>query len=212
MKPLRMAAISLAIAVASYVLLVRRWHLGWGSTDGERHSAFPGDDLVTDPNLVATRAVTIAAPPAAVWPWLVQMGYRRAGWYSYDRFDNDGVVVRRIVPELQHLAVGEVMLTDSTGGFRVEAIEPERCLVLMIRGIEKGMNADISSVFRLVGLEGDRTRLLVRVRGAFRGPRERLWWMLLFDAGDFVMMRRQLLGIRERAEAGWVAGEAAGPA
>ncbi len=194
-----------ASAVFGYVLAVRPWHLGWGSTDVERRRVLPGDDLVTNPQIVATRAVTIDAPPAAVWPWLVQMGYRRAGWYSYDRFDNDGVVVRRVVPELQHIDVGDMMLTDERGGFRVVGIEPGRHLVLAIRGAEQGLEADISSVFVLTSTAETRTRLVLRLRAAFRGPRERLWGLLLFDLGDFVMMRRQLLGIRERAEAAWAA-------
>ncbi len=199
------SAIATAIpgAVLGYVFVARPWHLAWGSTAEERGASLPGAELVADPSIVATRAVTVAAPPSAVWPWLVQMGYHRAGWYSYDRLDNDGVVVRRIVPELQRIAVGDMMLTDARAGFRVEAFEPERSLVLMLRGGERGPAAEISSVFALSPLEGQRTRLIVRLRAAFHGMGARLWGLLLFDAGDFLMMRRQLLGIRERAEAAW---------
>ena len=202
-------ALLVAALVAGYLLVGRRWHLRWGASETERRAALPGDELVAHPSVVATRAVTIDAPPAAVWPWLVQMGYRRAGWYSYDRFDNDGRVVRRIIPELQHLEVGDVMLTDATGGFRVEAIESERLLVLMIHGGPGMGDLDISGALLLRPLPGEQTRLLLRLRAEFRGRRERLWGALLFDAGDFVMMRRMLLGIRERAEAAWRAGPTA---
>ena len=192
-----------AALIAGYLAIGRRWHLRWGASEIERRAAMPGDELVAHPGVVATRAVTIDAPPAAVWPWLVQMGYRRAGWYSYDRFDNDGRVVRAIIPELQHLEVGDVMLTDAKGGFRVEAIEPERVLVLMIHGDPGRGDLDISAALVLHPLPGERTRLLLRLRAEFRGRVERAWGALLFDAGDFVMMRRMLIGIRERAEAVW---------
>ena len=197
--------------IAGYVVVGRRWHLRWGASELERREAMPGDELVTHPSVVATRAVTIDAPPAAVWPWLVQMGYRRAGWYSYDRFDNDGRVVRRIIPELQRLEVGDVMLTDAKGGFVVEAVEPERVLVLMIHGGPGRGDLDISAALVLDPLPDGRTRLRLRLRAEFRGRLERTWGALLFDAGDFVMMRRMLLGIRERAEAAWRAGPRRAP-
>jgi hypothetical protein len=131
-----------------------------------------------------------------VWPWLVQMGgYRRAGWYSYDRFDNAGrPSADRVIPELQDLRVGDVMLTSPTDGFVVRAIDPGRSLVLVIdhRG------SRITSVPMLSSLPDERTRLVLRIRAHFR-PRHRLFG-LAFDIGDFLFMRRQLLGIRQRVE------------
>jgi len=203
MARIQRIVVAMALLTTAYLLLARRWHLGWGSTEEERRAAMPGDELVAHPTFVATRGVTVATPPAAVWPWLVQMGYRRAGWYSYDRFDNEGHVVRRIIPELQHLEVGDVMLTDPTGGFRVEAIDPGKSIVLLIHRDGDDGGLDISAAMTLSPLSGEQTRLVLRLRAEFRGWRERLWGALLFDAGDFVMMRRMLLGIRERAEAAW---------
>jgi hypothetical protein len=140
--------------------------------------------------------VTIDAPTAEVWPWLVQMGgYTRAGWYSYDRFDNAGKPsAERIIPELQDLRVGDVMLTSPGEGFTVRAIEPGRAIVLDIdrRG------SRITSVPLLDALPDGRTRLVFRVRARFR-PRHRIY-AALFDVGDFVFMRKQMLGIKERAE------------
>ncbi len=72
--------LGLAAAFALYRFVIRPWHLRWGATDEEAHRSMPGDDLVPKPDIAFTRAITINAPPQAVWPWLVQMGYRRAGW------------------------------------------------------------------------------------------------------------------------------------
>ena len=91
----------------AYLRYVRPWQLTWGATAAEVARRLPSDDLVTDPTFDATRAITLDAPPEQVWPWLVQIGLTRAGWYSYDLLDNLGrPSARRIIPELQHLAAG----------------------------------------------------------------------------------------------------------
>jgi hypothetical protein len=79
-----------AAAVVLYVRYVRPWQLTWGATAEEVSRSLPGDDLVARPTFNATRAITIAAPPERIWPWLVQTGLTRAGWYSYDLLDNLG--------------------------------------------------------------------------------------------------------------------------
>jgi hypothetical protein len=193
-------ALGLPAAFALYRFVIRPWHLRWGATAEEATRSIPGDDLVPNPDIAFTRAITIHAPAPAVWPWLVQMGYRRAGWYSYDRFDNDGLHVHRIIPELQTLTVGDVMLTDAGGGFRVEAIEPGRTLALKIDRASVGQDLEMSCVLTLDPIGEQRTRLLIRLRGKFNGLIEKVWGRVLFDAGDFVMMRKMLLGIKERAE------------
>lgn len=202
-----MAAGIVAIAAAGaalYVYVIRPWHLRWQTTPEEATQPMPGDDLIAHPTITLTRAVTIAAPPAAVWPWLVQMGYRRAGWYSYDLFDNDNVHVHRILPEFQDLKVGDIMRTDAEGGFRVEAIDPERSIVAMIHGQETGSSGDITICLMLRPLapDGQRTRLALRLHGRFWGASGRLF-ELIFDFGDFVFMRKMLLGIKQRAEAAY---------
>ncbi len=156
----------------------------------------PGDDLVPHPSLCATRAVTINAAPAEVWPWLVQMGgYTRAGWYSYDRFDNGGAPsADRVVPELQNLAVGDILLTSRSTGFVVSQIDPGSALVLVL----DTNGSRISSVPTVSALPGGETRLVFRVRAYFRF-RHRLFG-LVFDVGDFVFMHRQMLGIKNRVE------------
>jgi hypothetical protein len=103
----RVAAVASAAALSGSLLAFRRHLLRWGATDDEVAAALPGDELVPDPSFSATRAITIAAPPADVWPWIVQMGYGRAGFYAYDWLDNlgHGRSADEIVPDLQRLEV-----------------------------------------------------------------------------------------------------------
>jgi hypothetical protein len=190
-------------ATASLVLGVIYWRwirpplLQWGATPQEVRQGMPGDDLIPAPTMVATRGITIEASVDEVWPWLVQMGgYTRAGWYSYDRFDNAGKPsADRIVPELQDLEVGDVMLTSQKAGFTVRRIDPGRSIVLEI----ELDGSHITSVPMLTSLPGGRSRLVFRVRARFR-PKH--WpFALALDVGDFVFMRKQLLEIKKRAEA-----------
>jgi hypothetical protein len=104
-------AVAGAGLLAAYARLVRPWALRWGATAEEAARPLPGDGLVAKADYVATRAITIDAPPHQVWPWLVQIGSGRAGWYTYDRLDNAGVPSAiEIVPDFQHLQVGDVVM------------------------------------------------------------------------------------------------------
>ncbi|MDQ1710268.1 MAG: hypothetical protein QOG49_1653, partial [Frankiaceae bacterium] len=86
----------------------RRWHLRWGATAAELAAQLPGDALLPRAQFRATRAIAIDAPPQAVWPWLVQVGCLRAGWYSNDLLDNLGhPSATEILPEYQQIAVGQ---------------------------------------------------------------------------------------------------------
>ena len=115
--------------LGAYRLLVQPWQHRWGATDEEVRRPMPGDDLIPDA-ASTTRAITIAAPPEQVWPWLVQLGYGRAGWYSYDWIDNDGQPsADRIIPELQQLQVGDQILMLPEMGPRVREVEPNRFIV-----------------------------------------------------------------------------------
>ena len=108
--------------------------LCWARAEEQRRR-LPGDELVPHPKWTITHAITIDAPPEAVWPWVIQMGSGRAGWYAYDRIDNAGVPsARRIVPELQHVAVGDVMpaLPAFRDAFIVSEVVPESALVLVV--------------------------------------------------------------------------------
>ena len=102
----------------------------WSVVPDEADRVLPGDELVPEPVAIETRGITIDAPPSAVWPWLVQMGYGRAGWYSYDQLDQRGASAQEIVPEWQTLAVGDILPTHPGGGFEVAILEPKRALVV----------------------------------------------------------------------------------
>ncbi len=104
----------------------------WGVDPVEASQVLPGDELVTEPTTVDTRGIDIAAPPEQVWPWLVQMGYKRAGWYSYDAIDMNQGSSHEIVPEFQSIEVGQVMPTHAAGGFVVKVLEPGKALVLYL--------------------------------------------------------------------------------
>jgi hypothetical protein len=198
-------------AAAAYQLVIRPWHLRWGATDAEVRRPLPGDERVPNPVLQSTRAITIEAPPEAIWPWLAQMGWRRGGWYTYaflDVFDLrargepmfSGRLTDRIIPELQQPRVGDLL---DPSGFRVAEVDPPRALVLEVRGGVPGiawMAGDSTWVFALQPLDSHRTRLLERWRIAFPiGPLTLFFWGLV-EAVDFVMQRAQLRHIKERVE------------
>ena len=188
-----------AAALETTRRLVRTPVLTWGATEEEAGRSLPGDELLEDPAVVSTRAITIDAPPSAVWPWLVQMGSGRAGAYTYDWIENlFGLGMHsaeRIHPEWQNLAVGDVIPgRESLQGMRVEVLDPERALVTR--------SEDGTWVWAFV-LEdlGGRTRLLSRNRIAMPDPSlgDRIG-MAVMEPGSLVMERKMLLGIKQRAE------------
>ena len=116
--------------------LSRPWYSHWGATEDEVKATLPGDDLVPDPILVSNRAITIQAPNDTIWPWLVQLGQGRGGFYSYQRLENmvgcDVHNAVRVVPELQDLKTGDLVRLGPEGmpAFDVAAIEPISALIL----------------------------------------------------------------------------------
>ncbi len=184
-------------AVGAYKKLVKPWHLQWGASDEEAVQTMPGDEIVENPVMTATRAITINAKPSEVWPWLVQMGYGRAGFYSYDLVDNSRRhSAERIIPELQYLKVGDAIPTSANEGFIVAKIEPERLLLMTIRD----KKTDLSVATTLNELEDGSTRMIVRLRLNYRWGIRRSLYFQLFEPGDFVMMRKMMLSIKRRAE------------
>ena len=184
--------------VSLYRNVLREPILNWGATADEIARVLPGDELLGDPDIIATRAITIDAPAAAIWPWLLQMGPGRGGAYTYDFIENlfglDMHSADRIIPEYQHLAVGDVVRNPQGGGMRVEIIEPERVLAT------RSEAGDWVWIFALFEEDGH-TRFLSRNRIAMTGDSagQRLG-MLLMEPGSLVMERKMLLGIKERAE------------
>jgi hypothetical protein len=188
-----------------------------GATPGEEVRPLAGDDLVPEPIWEATRAETVHAAPRDVWPWLVQMGYGRGGWYAFAPFDPRGEnTIDVIEPNLQRLKVGDVWLDGSgcdehKGVWTVASIEPRRALVVRslrdpFTGVElepadRGDRwLDCSWAFALEPTGADTTRLLARTRATFAPAWLGIPLRYVFGAGDTVWHRTMLRGIRERAE------------
>ena len=179
--------------------LYRTWHLRWGATDAEVDGLMPGDEVVPNASFNATRAITIAAPIEKVWPWIVQMGYRRAGFYTYDLLDNAGYAsADRILGQFQQPKIGDWMPMTSnvnaTTAFKVKAFLTNRWLLW-----EK---PDSTWAWMLTPLAGGQTRLVTRLKQRYpwESPAMALFTLLLLEFGDFPMMRRMLTGIKVRAE------------
>ena len=179
--------------------LLRRWHRHWGATPDETRAAMTGDDLVPRAQYQCTRAVTINAPPDVVWPWLVQVGCLRAGFYADDLLDNLGHPSAEVIlPEFQNLEVGQWVPMSPTPtevtAFRVASFETNKWLV---------WQQPVSTwVWQLKPLPNGTTRLIARLRIFYdwKHPAKALFSVLLNEFGDFPMMRRMLLGIKYRSE------------
>jgi hypothetical protein len=174
------------------------------ATADERSRTLPGDEFIANAGGSLTHAATLSGPPAAVWPWLVQMGAGRAGWYSYDRIDNGGRPSAWVIrPELQSPPIGTIFpaLPGRGDGFRLVALEPKRHLVLAFPHADGRPLTTWSFVLHPVGASA--TRLVVRARGE-RGYRSfgLPSWLsrVLIKGVHFVMERRQLLGLAARVE------------
>ena len=190
--------VAIAAGAAAYVKIWRPWELTWGATDEEVARSLPADDMVRAPTFNATRAISIGAPPERVWPWLVQVGTTRAGWYSYDLLDNLGHrSARRIIPELQGLAEGDVvpMSPDGKQGLNVYSMDAPHSMVWNTPG-------ETSWVWQLDTRPDGTTRLITRIRSRVRWTAMSIAFSGLTELGDFWMIRKMLHGLRERAEAG----------
>ncbi len=209
-----------ALAIAGTALLsplLRGWYRRWGATDEEIGRRLPGDEFVPRYRSDLTCAVTVGAPARDVWPWFVQLGCQRAGWYSYDLLDNGGVPsADRILPELQNLSVGDVIKAVPNGsfGFPVAVIEPGRALSLAgTLNVKTGQPADPNDPTLEAYFSGDQTfvvedagvnrsRLLFRMRTGWNPSLlNNLIYRGIVEPISFVMGRKMLLNVKRRAEA-----------
>jgi hypothetical protein len=193
--------VTIAAFVAVYLFLVRPWHREWGASKTEITQAMPGDKLVTNSNLLTTRAVAIDAKPEEIWPWLVQMGYKRGGLYSYDWLDRmAGILDRpsadRILPEFQDLKPGDEIPMGAGPAWPVKSMDPNRSMVLDIK--QPGLH--ITWSWGLFPVNSDTTSLVLRVRGNIQVKPLHAPLFALLDPAEFVMVRKMLTGIKQRAE------------
>lgn len=186
--------ILLAAIGAVFAFIVQPWYLGWGATPEERTRRLPGDEIIPDSTRQQTRAITVNAPIDRVWPWLAQIGQDRGGFYSYEWLENlAGCEMRnaeRVDPEWQRREVGEpVMLHPAAPGLPVTIFEPGRVIGLEGWGV--------FVIEPAAG--GSRTRLIAR--GRIPRGSATLFYRGLLEIPHFVMQRKMLLGIKQRAEA-----------
>jgi hypothetical protein len=194
-------------AAAAYLLAVRPWQLRWGATDQESDGSLPGDDLIANPDLTATRAITVHVAAEQVWPWIAQLGQGQGGFYSYDALENlVGCHIHsadQIVPQWQTITIGDQVKLHPEVGLAVAALERGRSLVLR-GGVPIGNTSppyDFTWAFVLQEQPDGTTRLLVRERYAYTQQ----WAPLLVEpvaVVSFVMSHKMLRGIRDRAERG----------
>jgi len=191
----------LVLLGANYLFCIRPAQLHWGATQAEVASILPEDDVVTQPDFDATRAITIRARPEEIWPWLVQMGYGRAGFYGYDLIENPGggAGIRsatRILPAYQHPGTGDPLPLSVVAKLAFSTIEPNRCLVW------RAIDAPPTGVFiwELVPVDSSRTRLISRIRWRYLKTWQGRALGIFTEFTDHVAVRAILMGIRDRVE------------
>lgn len=188
----------LLILIFVYRVLIRPWQLRWGATDDEIRRPMPGDDIVGKPSFNATRAVTINAPAENIYPWIVQMGLTRAGWYSYDLLDNLArPSAESILAEHQNIQVGDVipMSPDGKQGMGVKDFRKNKWMLWWDK------IGDSSWVWEIYSEGESHSRLVTRVRVKYSWFSPAIVFNVLIEFFDIVMMRKSMLGIKRRAEA-----------
>lgn len=192
---------SLIVLVVIHLAIIRPWHIHWGATPAEVTRHLPGDSLVQNPQEVTTRAITINARPHHIWPWLAQMGNGRGGLYSYDKLDQLFGVLSHpssdtLIARFQQLKAGDTIPIGAAGGWPVAIARPNETLLLDIH--QEG--AHVTWLFALDSISPVQTRLIMRVRAHLPVTWRLPFLMAVLDPAEFLMVRRQLIGIRQRAE------------
>jgi hypothetical protein len=207
-----------AVTIGFTVLLsplLRAWYSHWGMSPADSRQPLPGDEYVPRPKSEISGAIDIQAPPESIWPWFVQLGCQRGGWYSYDLLDNGGQPsATRIIPEYQHLAVGDIIKAVPNGafGFPVAAFEPNRYLVMAgTMDTRTGQPADPvhppleffsgDQAFYLAPLNSGATRLVFRMRTDWNSkPLLNFIYKGFLEPISFIMARKTLFNIKKRVE------------
>lgn len=200
--------LTLILAMVGYFALARPWILKMGASRNEVTMLLPGDGLVVDPNMKYTQAVTINAPYDVVWAYLIQVGYRRAGWYNWDAFNRlaakdyfyeNNSSANRTIQELQDIKAGDQIFLTPQIGMEVEIFEPNKCL--MLTGHEDN-HYIVTWTYYLKQLKPDRTRLVVRWNSKLgSGLLFKLMNLLVIEPGGAGIQQSLMLrGIKKRAE------------
>jgi hypothetical protein len=180
-----------------YLFIIRPWQLRWGASQTEVELILPGDNLVLKPNFNATRAISINASPEIIWRWIIQIGSKRAGWYSIDWIDNGGVKSsNEILQQSQNIAIDQFIpfTPDQKNGMWVKDFKSYQYILW----VDKIRNA--TWLWYLIPDDNNNTRLLTRLKTKYVWKGFWIFYYLLFDMGDIIMMRRCMKGIKRRAE------------
>lgn len=183
--------------ILTYLFMIRPWHLKWGATKEEQTLELPGDNNVQRPDFIATRGITINSTPELIWKWIIQIGSRRAGWYSIDWMDNAGIKSsEKILPEFQKIEVGQFIpfTPDQQNGMWVNDFKEHEYILW----VDKEGRA--TWLWYLYPIDEKQSRLLTRLRTKYVWKGFLIIYYLLYDFGDIVMMSKCMKGIKERAE------------
>ena len=190
----------LGLVMAAYLLWARPYQLHWGATDGEVNRAMPGDELESHPTFLATRSITIDGTPQQIWPWLIQIGYTRAGFYGYDILENIGSPrglesAVTILPEFQQFKVGDEVPISSAATMVFNGVEPNRYLIW------SGKDGKGGFTWALFPLDASHTRLVSRIRWTHHWAQPGLLAFDLFtEFSDHIAVRKVLQGVKGRVE------------
>lgn len=178
----------------------------WGATNEEIHGSVIGDDLCADATLIATRSITIKAPPQDVFPWIRQMGFGRAGWYSYDWIDNLGrKSATRVHEEWQSIKSGD-KVPSGPFSFTATTVAAPRHFVLEVKSLgKKSPRMHFTLAYELRD-DPQGTRLVTRMRSHINLPFGSLLEKIILGPGDGIMLRRQLLNINKHVSQGFNSG------
>ncbi|HYB00814.1 MAG TPA: hypothetical protein VED37_11405 [Ktedonobacteraceae bacterium] len=200
------------VAAGGYLLVVLPWQRRWGATDEEVLRTLPSDDLIANPDIQWTRAITVKAKAATIWPWLLQIGQGRGGYYSYPWLEKlmglRAEDADQINPAWQNLKAGDVIPAEpDDSGYRVITVEPNRALVLGAQEQDKNIPWSFTLLYQaftwafvLEEVDPESTRLIMRMRAQTRRHPLILLANLFVDFGAFFMKRRMLLGLKQQAE------------
>ena len=206
-----------------YFVMLRPWYQNWGSQGFEKEMTLPGDEIIHSPKAVINRAIHIHAAPEKVWPWLVQIGYGRAGWYSYDQLEAavgagdflDGHSSARIIPELQDLKVGDFIPAAPEPALKFEVMQLQKNETMVLHAFihpltgknitreeaAKGLWLRQTWCFYLAETHNRETHLIARSRVDY-GPMvfmNPINWFLI-EPAHFIMEQKMLKGLKLRAE------------